>query len=130
MKEQKANYIMHTYKQIFGNTLYYYNDDEIIAHLKSDETLTDIYQAFLGKSLAAISSIVLPAKENGKLELHIIVKHEQKQEIGQWEYFFAPTFPTKSNLQRLVHSLQISTGISSEKIFSGIMKQVTEWVYS
>jgi len=115
-----------TCRQIFANIWYYYRDEEIIAFLDNDERLHETYQSMKVTSQTAVYPFIARAKEQGTIDLHVIVKYDQPDETGQWDYYYAPNYLGNTDFKEWLKEMGIATGITAEEFFENILEKTEE----
>lgn len=119
---------MTTYQKFADNILQYLQDKEIIEFLSTNEDLKGLYSEIKDSKMACVIPLVFVTNPvDFELDLNIIIKHENPDQFGQYEYYLIPNFVNKeTNISELLNTLTISTNANPEEILNSIGEQVKE----
>lgn len=115
-----------TCRRLFPNVLYYHRDEEIVGYLSTNEQLKGVYKFMNAAPKTTVYPFVKRGVEAGTIDLHMIVRYEQADEAGQWEYYYAPDYLTSTDFKEWLEALEISTGIKAEDLFEEILEMTEE----
>jgi hypothetical protein len=74
----------------------------------------------------AVFPFIARAKEQGTIDLHMIVKYDQPDETGQWDYYYSPNYLGNTEFKAWLEVIGTATGIKAEDLFENILEKTEE----